>query len=213
MLDWEDWHCTHDGKPHDRASVTPTVAWYRYATPFFNQRGHRRSLPILRKESDGGHRIKRALCIGIKRLCPTSLRRGTATVETYMAQSSSIYGQHRTDSDSIGPVSAQFSWNIRDVVVFILIHLPPSAAQMRQWIGSALVQIGSDRWRVAYSAPSHYLNQNTGLLSIVILETNCSGIRIGILSFSFKKMHLKLSSAKTAAILCRERWVNNDINW
>ena len=38
---------------------------------FFIQRGHRRSLPILRigEESDGGHRIKRALYIGIKRLC------------------------------------------------------------------------------------------------------------------------------------------------
>ena len=36
---------------------------------FFIQRGHRRSLPILRKEeSDDGHRIKRALYIGIKRL-------------------------------------------------------------------------------------------------------------------------------------------------
>ena len=36
----------------------------------FIQRGHRRSHPILRigEESDGGHRIKRALYIGIKRL-------------------------------------------------------------------------------------------------------------------------------------------------
>ena len=40
---------------------------------FFIQRGHRRSLPILiGEESDGGHRIKRALYIGIKRLCPKS---------------------------------------------------------------------------------------------------------------------------------------------
>ena len=57
------------------SGTQPTVACYRYATPFFIQRGHRRSLPILRKnffliweESDGGHRIKRALYIGIKRL-------------------------------------------------------------------------------------------------------------------------------------------------
>ena len=36
---------------------------------FFIQRGHRRSLPILiGEESDDGHRIKRALYIGIKRL-------------------------------------------------------------------------------------------------------------------------------------------------
>ena len=35
---------------------------------FFIQRGHRRSLPR-KEESDGGHRIKRALYIGIKWLC------------------------------------------------------------------------------------------------------------------------------------------------
>ena len=44
---------------------------------FFIQRGHRRSLPIfpIGEESDGGHRIKRALYIGIKRLCLESIRR------------------------------------------------------------------------------------------------------------------------------------------
>ena len=37
---------------------------------FFIQRGHRRSLPFLiGEESDDGNRIKRALYIGIKRLC------------------------------------------------------------------------------------------------------------------------------------------------
>ena len=35
---------------------------------FFIQRGHRRSLPIIGEGSDDGHRIKRALYIGIKRL-------------------------------------------------------------------------------------------------------------------------------------------------
>ena len=35
-------------------------------------------------------------------------------------------------------------------------HPPPSYAYMRQWIGSALVQIMACR---LYSAPSHYLNQ------------------------------------------------------
>ena len=38
---------------------------------FFIQRGHRRSLPI-GEESDDGHRIKRALYIGIKRLWSTT---------------------------------------------------------------------------------------------------------------------------------------------
>ena len=44
---------------------------------------------------------------------------------------------------------------------------------------------------------------NASLLSIELLGTNLSEIRIGILSFSLKKMHLKLSSAKMAAILFR----------
>ena len=48
---------------------------------------------------------------------------------------------------------------------------------------------------------------NTGLLSIGLLGTNFSEIWIRILSFSFKEMHLKLSSAYIAAILSRRRWV------
>ena len=48
---------------------------------------------------------------------------------------------------------------------------------------------------------------NTGLLLIGLLGTNFCGIRIGILSFSFKKMHLRLSSAKMTAILSGGRWV------
>ena len=44
---------------------------------------------------------------------------------------------------------------------------------------------------------------NAGLLLIGLLGTNFSEIRIGIPSFSFKKMHLKLSSAKMAAIFSR----------
>ena len=44
---------------------------------------------------------------------------------------------------------------------------------------------------------------NTGLLSIGLLGTIFNKIRIAIRSFSFKKMHLKLSSAKIAAILSR----------
>ena len=40
---------------------------------------------------------------------------------------------------------------------------------------------------------------NAGLLSIELMGIHFSEIQIGILSFSFKKMHLKKSSAKTAA--------------
>ena len=48
---------------------------------------------------------------------------------------------------------------------------------------------------------------NADLLLIGLLGTSFSEISIGILSFSFKKMHLKMLSAKTAAILSRGRWV------
>ena len=49
---------------------------------------------------------------------------------------------------------------------------------------------------------------NAGFLSIGLLRTHFSENRIGILSFSLKKLHLKLSSAKMAAILSRGTWVN-----
>ena len=52
---------------------------------------------------------------------------------------------------------------------------------------------------------------NAGLLSIALLGTNFSEIWIEILSFSFKIMHLKMLSAKLAAILSRGRWVNNGV--
>ena len=51
---------------------------------------------------------------------------------------------------------------------------------------------------------------NTGLLLIGPLETNFSEILIEILTFSFKKMHLKIESVvcETAAILSRSQCVN-----
>ena len=49
---------------------------------------------------------------------------------------------------------------------------------------------------------------NAGLLSIGLLATNLNEIRVGIQSFSFKEMWLKMSSAKMAAILSRGRWAN-----
>ena len=44
---------------------------------------------------------------------------------------------------------------------------------------------------------------NAGLLSIGLLRTNLSEIWIGILPIPFKKMHLKISSAKMAPFLSR----------
>ena len=59
------------------------------------------------------------------------------------------------------------------------------------------------RWFVACSAPSHYLNQYW----LFVNWTPGNNFRIEILSFSFKKMHLKLSSADMAANWSTERWV------
>ena len=53
---------------------------------------------------------------------------------------------------------------------------------------------------------------NTGLLSIGLLGTNFSEIWIGILSFSFKKMHSQLLSARMSAILSRVN-IWNDFTW
>ena len=49
--------------------VYTTVAWYRYSTPSYSTWPSSFSSHILiGEESDGGHKIKRALYIGIKRL-------------------------------------------------------------------------------------------------------------------------------------------------
>ena len=80
---------------------------------------------------------------------------------------------------------------------------PPSAAYMRQWIGSSFVS-GNGLSPVRRQAITWI---NAGLLSIGLLGTDFSEIWIGILSFSLKKIHPNLSSAKMSAILSRGRWV------
>ena len=79
---------------------------------------------------------------------------------------------------------------------------PLCTLYMRRWTGSALVQVMACHLFGAKPLPA-------GLLSSGLLGTNFNEIRIGILSFSFKKMHSKLSSDKVAAILFRGRWVNS----
>ena len=49
---------------------------------------------------------------------------------------------------------------------------------------------------------------NAGFLLIALLRTNFSEIWVRILSFWFRKMHLKFASAKMSAILSRGRWFN-----
>ena len=73
-----------------------------------------------------------------------------------------------------------------------------------------LIMIGSDNglspgWRQAI------IWTNTGILLIWPWGTSFSEILIGIHTFSFKKIHLKMSSAKMASILSRPQCVKVSI--
>ena len=65
---------------------------------------------------------------------------------------------------------------------------PPSAAYIHQWTGSALVKV--------MACHLYGTKPYVDLLSIVPLGTNISEIWIGIQSFSFMKMHLRMLSVK-----------------
>ena len=74
------------------------------------------------------------------------------------------------------------------------------------WMTHVSVSKRDNRWLVAYSALSHYrkqckliVNWNTG--------TNFSEISIEHQTFLSPKIHLKMSSAKLAVILCRPQCV------
>ena len=71
-------------------------------------------------------------------------------------------------------------------------HISPSAAYMRQWTGSALVQVMACRIFGAKPLSKPMLGYcKTGTLRNK-LQWNCNQIH----NFSFTKMHLKISSAK-----------------
>ena len=72
---------------------------------------------------------------------------------------------------------------------------PPSATDICQWTGSALIQI---------MACCLFDNKP---LPIRPLRTNFSKIWIEIQNFSFMEMHLKLSFVNMVSILSKERWV------
>ena len=82
---------------------------------------------------------------------------------------------------------------------------PPSAAYMRRWTGPSLVQVMACRLFSAKPLPEPML----AYCQLDSWEQIFSEIIIEILSFSFKKMHLKMPSAKMTAILSRGRWVNS----
>ena len=72
-------------------------------------------------------------------------------------------------------------------IIHVFNSSPPGAAYMHQWIRSALVQI----MVVAYSAPSHYLNQWWVNWT---LRKKLQWIKIQ--TFSFTKIHLQITYAK-----------------
>ena len=95
---------------------------------------------------------------------------------------------HKTPSTTISQNTTNLHGHKYDVFI---ISSPPSATYMRRWTGSLSVQVMACRLTSA------------GLLLIALLGTNFSVIWIGILPFSFKKIHLKMSSAEMAALLSR----------
>ena len=73
------------------------------------------------------------------------------------------------------------------------------------WV-SKLAIIGSDNG-LSPDRRQAIVWTNAGILLIGPLGTNFSEVLIGIQTFSFKKMHMKISSAKMAAILPRPQCV------
>ena len=99
-------------------------------------------------------------------------------------------GRQHPGGPHVGPLNLV----IRDVLLYTQNLLCPltRTAYMHPWTLSAFVQV----CLVACSASSHYLNTNADLLSIEPSGTNFSEVLIKIQTFSFMKMHWKMSSAK-----------------
>ena len=117
---------------------------------FFIQRGHRRSLPMLRKENDGGHRIKGALYIGIKRLwhngvfvngCFSSSATQKAKTEEMSFWQNYSHWLHRTLS---------FWIFAKQVTNFLKWHLRSRFLKLKKKIYQQLVKIMKSIWRHFY---------------------------------------------------------------
>ena len=89
----------------------------------------------------------------------------------------------------------QYGCHYLFMLVIKIISSPPSAAFVRQWIGSALVKVMACRQAITWT--------NVSLLLIGPLVTNFTEIRNEIQNDSLMKMHLKMLSVKLAAIFPR----------
>ena len=108
-----------------------------------------------------------------------------------------------------------FKWIFLNKNLYILIQIPPRYIPKGPLTHLPLVlhicvcesdQHRFRQWLVAYSAPSHNLNQ----CWIIINWTLRNDFQWNFdqnTNFSFKKLHLKMLSAKMAAMLYRGRWV------
>ena len=85
-----------------------------------------------------------------------------------------------------------------------LTHPPSSQCRIYESVNCVITGTGNELSPVRRQAITW---TSAGLLSIGRPGTSFNDIWIGILSISFEKMHLKMSSAKIAAILSRDRWV------
>ena len=103
-------------------------------------------------------------------------------------------------------ISSTYQWcpgslNLQSASVAIetINSSPFSVAYMRQWIGSSLFQVMACRLFGAKSLPEPML----AYCQFDPWEQISVNFLIGIIFFSFTKMHLKMSSTKMAAVLSR----------
>ena len=111
----------------------------------------------------------------------------------------------------LGDTTRIFWQHIHHIVWDYIMHIFDVSVTLNWWgwvphVGlcvSKLTIIGSDNGL----SPGSWTN--AGILSIESLGTNFSEILIEIYTFSFKKMHLKMSSARWRPItICRPQYVN-----
>ena len=94
------------------------------------------------------------------------------------------------------------------VVVVFLTHLPLVPHICVSELGHHLFRW----WLVACSAPSHYLNKCWFTINWTTRNTFQWNLNRNFIIFIQQK-HLKMSSAKMAAILSRGRWINEKCLW
>ena len=107
--------------------------------------------------------------------------------------------------------SKHFSWFFIQISVILfpkgpINSSPPSATYMHQWTVSPFIQIMD--WLVAYSAPSHYLNQCWNIVNWTIRNKLKWNLNRNSNIFIQEKV-FECVVWEMAAILSRPQWVKN----